>query len=96
MARQGTLQFDQRFMPRYAGAIIHDPAVALVELVANAWDAYATRVDVVWPNKDAGVPFSIQENGKGMTPQQFELSRLSRRLFGLSQAASATGSSRLA
>jgi hypothetical protein len=32
-------------MPRYAGAMIHDPAIALVELVANAWDAYLLEYD---------------------------------------------------
>jgi hypothetical protein len=72
MARQGTFQFDQRFMPRYAGALIHDPAVALVELVANSWDAYATRVDVTWPDRQAGIPFAISDNGKGMTAGHFE------------------------
>ena len=72
MARQGTLQFDERFMPRYAGALIYDPAVALVELVANAWDAYATRVDVEWPDRPAGKPFCVVDNGKGMKAQEFE------------------------
>ena len=31
---------------KYAGPIISDPALAIVELVANAWDAYATKVDM--------------------------------------------------
>lgn len=44
--KQGVL-FDDRFLDRYAGPIISDTAVAIVELVANAWDAYATRVDIV-------------------------------------------------
>ena len=72
MARQGLLQFDERFMPRYAGALIYDPAVALVELVANAWDAYATRVDVDWPDRQVGKPFCIRDNGRGMKAQEFE------------------------
>jgi len=69
--RQGVL-FDDRFLDRYAGAIISDPAVAIVELVANAWDAYATRVDIVWPKRTKGIPFSVSDNGKGMTPEQFQ------------------------
>lgn len=68
---QGVL-FDDRFLDRYAGPIIADPAVAIVELVANAWDAYATRVDIVWPKRTQNIPFSITDNGKGMTPAQFD------------------------
>nr|WP_172691450.1 ATP-binding protein [Agrobacterium tumefaciens]ASK44392.1 ATP-binding protein [Agrobacterium tumefaciens] len=70
-ADQGLL-FDDRFLDKYAGPIISDPAVAIVELVANAWDAYATRVDIVWPKRSQNIPFSITDNGKGMTPAQFE------------------------
>jgi hypothetical protein len=69
--KQGVL-FDDRFLDKYAGPIISDPAVAIVELVANAWDAYATRVDIVWPRRTKGIPFSITDNGKGMTPEQFQ------------------------
>lgn len=72
---QGTNQgvlFDDRFLDKYAGPIISDPAVAIVELVANAWDAYATKVDIVWPKRSQNIPFSIIDNGKGMTPAQFD------------------------
>jgi hypothetical protein len=69
---QGTL-FDERFLGRYAGAIMSDPTTALVELVANAWDAYATQVDIQWPDRATGTMFRIQDNGLGMTPEQFEL-----------------------
>lgn len=72
MARQGTLLFDQRFMPKYAGALISDPAIAVVELIANAWDAYATHVEITWPDRVNGVPFRIIDNGCGMTPAAFE------------------------
>lgn len=43
-----------------------------MELVANAWDAYATEVEITWPEKSSGTRFSIADNGKGMTPQMFE------------------------
>lgn len=69
---QGNLLFDRRFMPRYAGSIISDPSVAIVELVANAWDAYATEVRIQWPGGPNGRPFAIRDNGKGMTAEQFE------------------------
>jgi hypothetical protein len=45
---QRTLLYDERFLESYAGAIITDSATAIVELVANCWDAYLkkyTRVD---------------------------------------------------
>jgi Histidine kinase-, DNA gyrase B-, and HSP90-like ATPase len=64
--------FDERFLPRHAGAIMSEPDVALVELVANAWDAYATRVDITWPHPETGLPFAIQDDGCGMTPEQFD------------------------
>lgn len=70
--RKQEVLFDNRFLDRYAGPIISDPAVAIVELVANAWDAYATRVDVIWPKRTEKIPFSIRDNGKGMTAGQFE------------------------
>nr|WP_205920648.1 ATP-binding protein [Rhizobium leguminosarum] len=59
-------------MDKYAGPIISDPAVAIVELVANAWDAYATKVDIIWPKRSQNINFRITDNGKGMTPAQFE------------------------
>ena len=68
---QGVL-FDDRFLDRYAGPIISDPAIAIIELVANAWDAYATRVNIIWPKRTDGIAFSIDDNGKGMTPEQFQ------------------------
>jgi hypothetical protein len=71
MAVQEVL-FDERFLPRHAGAIMSEPDVALVELVANAWDAYATRVDIAWPDTETGIRFSIRDNGCGMTPEQFD------------------------
>ena len=68
---QGTF-FDSRFLPLYAGPIMSDPTTALVELVANSWDAYATRVEITWPDRETGDVFQIQDNGIGMTPKEFE------------------------
>lgn len=66
---QGTL-FDKRFLEKHAGQIMTDPTTALVELVANSWDAYATEVDIIWPNKQTATCFSIKDNGHGMTKQE--------------------------
>ena len=71
MADDQSVMFDGRFLDRHTGSIIADPAVAVVELVANCWDAWATRVDIVWPDRGDGVCFSITDNGKGMTEPQF-------------------------
>jgi len=49
---KGTL-FEERFLGRYAGSIMSDPTIAIVELVANAWDAYATAGDIQWPDRSA-------------------------------------------
>lgn len=64
--------FDERFLDLHAGSIISDTSVAVVELVANAWDAYATEVEITWPDPKTGACFSIRDNGKGMTPAQFD------------------------
>jgi hypothetical protein len=72
MAEDAGLLFDNRFMERHAGSIIVDPAVAIVELVANAWDAWATKVDIVWPERGSSAAFAIEDNGKGMTEPQFQ------------------------
>lgn len=69
---QSTL-FEERFLGRYAGSIMSDPTVAIVELVANAWDAYATEVNIQWPDRGTETPFLIEDNGIGMTPAEFEV-----------------------
>jgi hypothetical protein len=43
-----------------------------VELVANAWDAYATEVDLSWPDQAENIAFRIADNGKGMSAEMFE------------------------
>lgn len=68
---QGTF-FDSRFLGLYAGPIMSDPTTALVELVANSWDAYATKVEITWPDRKTGDVFQILDNGIGMTPSEFE------------------------
>ncbi|TKV70362.1 ATP-binding protein [Rhizobium sp. AU243] len=73
MADDANLFFDNRFMERHAGSIIQDPAIAIVELVANAWDAWATRVDIVWPESGGERFFEIEDNGEGMSEAQFRL-----------------------
>lgn len=69
--RQVPLRFDDAFFQDYAGNLILDPKVAMVELVANCWDAGAKRVDITWPNSIGGY-FEILDNGIGMIKNEFE------------------------
>ena len=43
--------FEEDYLLRTLGRIAHDPDVALTELVANAWDAGASSVDITVPNE---------------------------------------------
>jgi BMFP domain-containing protein YqiC len=71
MSQKQYALFDDRFLESFAGtAIVNDPKVAIIELVANAWDAGATTVEIKWPSDD-GDKFSIIDNGHGMTDSQF-------------------------
>jgi Histidine kinase-, DNA gyrase B-, and HSP90-like ATPase len=53
------------------GQIIDDPVVAVVELIANCYDAGADKVTVIWPDLPGEI-LSITDNGTGMTRQEFE------------------------
>jgi histidine kinase/DNA gyrase B/HSP90-like ATPase len=64
------LSFGESFLAHHAGRIISDPTFAIVELVANCWDAGATIVNIEWPDK-AGGTLSIEDNGTGMTKSEF-------------------------
>ena len=67
-----TCLFGPNFLEKLVGkAILHDPKVAIVELVANAWDAGATEVKITWPTKDNQQLFSIEDNGIGLTKREF-------------------------
>ena len=69
---QTAMRFNQRFLDRHAGSIISDSSTAIVELVANAWDASASMVKIRWPDKQTNKLFSIEDNGTGMTRDEFE------------------------
>lgn len=45
-------------------------SIAFAELVANSWDAGATRVDITIPQKQ-GQQIIIEDNGSGMTDEEF-------------------------
>lgn len=64
-------RFNERFLDSHAGKIISDPKVAIVELVANCWDAGATEVHIKWPISTEKY-FEISDNGTGMGIEEFE------------------------
>lgn len=63
-------RFGNGFLQDHAGKIISDPRIALVELIANSWDAGADTVIIDWP-VDFGDRFQIADNGTGMTFEEF-------------------------
>lgn len=62
--------FGQGFLEDHAGHIITDPGVALIELIANSYDAGATEVKIKWPDQIPG-DFEISDNGTGMNREEF-------------------------
>lgn len=63
--------FEDDYLLRELGQVAHVPQVALTELVANAWDAGATRVDLILPSEIDGT-LTVTDNGHGMTSAQFK------------------------
>lgn len=67
---QGSL-FEEDYLIRTLGTLVHSPEIALTELVANAWDAGATTVDIFIP-EDYDQKLIIEDNGTGLTEKQFK------------------------
>jgi HSP90 family molecular chaperone len=70
-AQQAQLLFGSGFLHDHVGQIIDDPSIAIVELVANAYDAGAYKVNVQWPDLP-GQSLSVTDNGTGMTRDEFD------------------------
>lgn len=66
-----TALFEDDYLLRELGQVAHVPQVALTELVANAWDAGATKVDLLLPTEIGGT-LTVTDDGHGMTPAQFK------------------------
>lgn len=65
-----TSLFEEDYLLRELGPVAHVPQVALTELVANAWDAGATKVDLILPTELGGT-LTVVDDGHGMTPEHF-------------------------
>jgi hypothetical protein len=74
-AKRGAQQFGSLFEDDYLlrtlGRIAHEPEVALTELVANAWDAGASLVDITIPPVRDGL-LVVEDDGHGMTAADFK------------------------
>lgn len=68
--RFGSL-FEEDYLVRTLGRIAHDPEIAPTELVANAWDAGASLVDLTIPSVRE-TTLVIKDDVHGMTEQQFK------------------------
>ena len=66
---QGTL-FEENYLQRTHKTLTTNPEIALTELVANAWDAGATIVNITIPD-EYGQRLVIEDNGIGMTYPEF-------------------------
>lgn len=67
---QGSL-FEDDYLVKSLGNIVRDAEYALTELVANAWDAGATKVNIVVPTQLGGL-IRVTDNGVGMTLDEFK------------------------
>ena len=63
--------FEEDYLLRTLGRIAHDPDVALTELVANAWDAGASSVDITIPPEKQNA-LVVADDGHGMSAEQFK------------------------
>ncbi|MDR2706794.1 MAG: ATP-binding protein [Planctomycetaceae bacterium] len=69
---QGML-FEDNYLLRTYRRLTSNPDIALAELVANAWDAGASHVDInVTIDKQKKELITIQDDGIGMTKQEFQ------------------------
>lgn len=73
IALQATDQFTfgPGFLRDHVGQIMDDPQIAILELIANSYDAGALRVDVRWPVLPGEI-LSITDDGIGMTREELE------------------------
>lgn len=63
--------FEEDYLLRTLGRIAHDADIALTELVANAWDAGASVVDLTIPMAKQGM-LVVTDDGHGMSSAQFK------------------------
>lgn len=63
--------YEEDYILRSLGSIVNQPDVALTELVANAWDAGASNVNIFIPDEKGQILY-IEDNGVGMSESEFQ------------------------
>ena len=63
--------FGAGFLRDHVGQIMDNPEIAILELIANSYDAGASRVDVTWPVLP-GDRLAVTDDGTGMTAEELE------------------------
>lgn len=71
MTEQMEIQFEEDFLYRNNKNITSRYDIALTELIANAWDAGATKVRINIPTNEHDV-LSIEDNGTGMSYEELK------------------------
>ena len=62
--------FERGFIERTYTSIVTDMSIAFSELIANSWDAGATKVEITLPAHQ-GMEIIIEDNGTGLTEKEF-------------------------
>jgi hypothetical protein len=61
------LFYGERFWEQYVGKnFVTDPVIAIIELVANCWDAGAKKVEITWP-ANGNQSLRIDDDGESMS-----------------------------
>jgi len=63
--------FGSHFLEDHTRTLMSDPKIALVELIANCWDAGANRIDITWPKESVPDAIEIKDDGTGMSYEEF-------------------------
>lgn len=66
-------RYSDRFLSHYLGPVKNDPSIAIIEIIANSWDAGALSVNITWPKIEENNGYiEIKDDGQGMTAEEFE------------------------
>lgn len=64
-------RYEENYLRRELGVVVNDPIVALTELVANAHDAGASKVNIIVP-EEFGQTLEVLDDGIGMTSEHLQ------------------------
>ncbi len=64
-------KFESNFIEKTYSTIVNDMSIAFAELVANAWDAGASKIQIQLPDHQND-EIIIEDDGAGMTDEEFQ------------------------